>query len=512
MLKNEKQLSMDDFSIYSPLYDLLISKTNVWRQIKELVDFSFVYDLLKDNYSSTMGRTAVDVIRMFKFLLLKQYYRLSDVGVIERTMTDLSFKYFLDYKPEEMHLIDPSLLTVFRRERIAKYETDENGKRVKVADSSTEFMNTLIAKTVEIALEKGIIKNKIKMVVDSTHTNALYSHISPRQAMINESKKLRKMVYGVDASMKEKMPKKRENSGLLEDEMTYVKELLQVLEEDGRFLQLPDTKEQMAVLKEIVDDTEYELEYSKDQDAKVGHKSADTSFFGYKTNIAIDEETRIITAATIMTGEKHDGKELPALVELTQGNGLEVEAVIGDGAYSEDSNLSYCEQNDIKNVSKLSKSVIYGNRSKEGGFEFNKDAGMFVCKAGHMAVKKIHQKGNKHNNYSEVDLYHFDVEKCKRCPFREGCYKEGAKTKTYSVTIKKDIHIKQMDYMDSEEFKEMYSQRYKIEAKNAELKQSYGYSKANACGKTGMTIQGGTALFLSNIKRIIKLEAEKRVK
>lgn len=34
----------------------------------------------------------------------------------------------------------------------------------------------------------------------------------------------------------------------------------------------------------------------------------------------------------------------------------------------------------------------------------------------------------------------------------------------------KDIHINQMDYMETEEFKTLYSERYKIEAKNAELK------------------------------------------
>lgn len=410
MLKMTEQITLDDLSVYAPLYDVLISKDNIWRQIKELVDFSFVYDLLKDSYSSTMGRKVVDVVRMFKYLLLKQYYNLSDKGLIERTMTDLSFKFFLDYKPEETKLIDPSLLTVFRRERIAKYETDEKGNRIKIADSSKEFMNELISKTVEIAADKGIIKNKVKIIMDSTHTNALYCHISPRQAMINESKKLRKMVYMVDESMHDKMPKKREATGLLEDEITYVRELLIVLKEDGRFEQLPDTKEQMNLLEEMIEDTEIELEYSKDQEAKIGHKSADTSFFGYKTNIAIDEETRLITAATVMTGEKHDGKELPALVEATQANGLEVEAVIGDGAYSEDENLKYCEKNGIKNVSKLSRTVLYGNRSRENEFDFNKDAGMFVCKAGHMSTKKTHQKGNRHNNYSEVDIYYFDVE------------------------------------------------------------------------------------------------------
>ena len=66
-----------------------------------------------------------------------------------------------------------------------------------------------------------------------------------------------------------------------------------------------------------------------------------------------------------------------------------------------------------------------------------------------------------------------------------------------------------MDYMETEEFKTLYSERYKIEAKNAELKANFGYDEANACGKNSITIQGASAPFLVNIKRILKLKAEK---
>lgn len=63
--------------------------------------------------------------------------------------------------------------------------------------------------------------------------------------------------------------------------------------------------------------------------------------------------------------------------------------------------------------------------------------------------------------------------------------------------------------METDEFKEFYKERYKIETKNAELKNNYNYGYANACGKLGITIQGSTMLFLINMKRIIKLNAEK---
>lgn len=494
MLKQKTQLELN-FSKHIELYDILIKPDNFWKQLNEMVDFSFVYEELKDKYSSTMGRTSEDVVRMFKYLLLKSYFKLSDRGLVERTETDLLFKYFLDYDPEETKLINPSLLTVFRRERLK--------------DNEENLMDKLINKTVELALEKGLIEVKNKLIVDSTHTNAMFHHISPREELIRQAKELRKSVYKIDESMHDKMPKKKEASGLLEDQIEYTKELLKLVKEDGRFTALPGIKEQIDYLEETMNDTEIELEYSKDQDARVGHKTADTSFFGYKTHLAMTPE-RIITAATITTGEKHDGKELTNLIEKSKNNGIKVEAIIGDGAYSEKDNIDYCSDNKIKNVSKLSKSVIHG-RKENDKFEFNKDAGMYVCKAGHMAIKKAKQgsKKDSNNKNSQVETYYFDVEKCKHCPLKDGCYKEGAKTKTYNVKIKDGTHIKHMDYMETDEFKKLYKERYKIEAKNAELKNHYNYGYANACGKLGITIQGATTLFLTNMKRIIKLNEEK---
>ena len=118
-------------------------------------------------------------------------------------------------------------------------------------------------------------------------------------------------------------------------------------------------------------------------------------------------------------------------------------------------------------------------------------------------------KKAKDGTNQQVECYYFDIEKCKYCTYREGCYKEGSKTKTYSVKIKDDVHLKHMDYLETEEFKELYAERYKIEAKNSELKSNFGYNTANACGKNGITIQGASALFLANMKRIIKLKKEK---
>lgn len=87
------------------------------RQINELVDFDFIYEELMDKYCLDNGRYAIDPIRMFKYLLLKAIFKLSDVDIVERSRYDLSFKYFLGMAPEDS-VIDPSSLTKFRKLRL----------------------------------------------------------------------------------------------------------------------------------------------------------------------------------------------------------------------------------------------------------------------------------------------------------------------------------------------------------------------------------------------------------
>ena len=481
MLAKQQRLIL---SPYTELYTILIPQDNLLRRMDELVDFSFVYEELKENYCHNNGRTAVDPVRMFKYLLLKSIFDLSDVDLVERSKTDLSFKFFLHMAPEE-EVIDPSLLTKFRKLRL---------KDMKLLD-------LLIDKTVEIAIAKGVI-HSTSIIVDATHTKARYTQKTPQEVLRERSKKLRKTIYTLDESIKNIFPSKPVTD-VIEDEIEYCRQLIAVIEQDGRFTGLPKVSEPLNLLKETVADDLEHLRTSADPYAKVGHKSADSSFFGYKTHIAMSEE-RIITAAMVTTGEQPDGKQLQTLIEKSKATGMKVETVIGDTAYSEKDNLLYSAQNEIELVAKLNPLITQGNRKKEDEFEFNKDAGRYVCKAGHLATRRARQ-GKKDRGKNQTDTYYFDVEKCKLCQLREGCYKEGAKSKTYSVSIKSQEHLTQATFQESEAFKAKAKERYKIEAKNSELKHRHGYDVASSSGLFGMEIQGAMAIFAVNLKRIVKL-------
>lgn len=481
MLLQQQKMQL---SSYTELYDLVVPKENLLRKINELIDFSFIYEELLNKYCLNNGRNAESPVRMFKYLLLKSIYTVSDVDVVERSRYDMSFKYFLEMTPEE-DVINPSSLTKFRKLRL----------------KDTDLLNLLIGKTVAIAIEKGIIKSK-SIIVDATHTLSRSNPFSTIEVLRERSKLLRKTVYQFNEEFKTKMPSKNiEND--VKKELEYCRELEKRIKNEASISEIPAVKEKLNLLKELVEDTDEQMIYSKDADAKTGHKSADSSFFGYKTHIAMSEE-RIITAAVVTSGEKGDGPELPQLLEISQENGMEVDTVIGDSAYSGKENLKIASAQNIKVVAKLNPSITQGFRKDEDQFDYNKDADRFVCPAGHLAIRKARQN-RKNVGKNQVDTYYFDTEKCKVCPLKEGCYKEGAKFKTYSVSIKSDLHQDQMLFQESDEYKEKSKHRYKIEAKNSELKNVHGYNRAIAYGIENMQMQGAMAIFAVNLKRILKL-------
>ncbi len=238
----DNQLTMD-VSPYSSLYDIVVPKTHFLRQLTELCDFSFIYDELEKNYRPDFGRKAYSPIMMFKYLLLKDIYKLSDVDVVGRSLSDMAFKFFLGLAPEDS-VIEPSSLTKFRKLRI----------------KDDKLLDVLIQKSVQIALEHNLIKSKI-LIVDATHTKSHYNHKKPQEILRERSKALRKTIYQHSEDIKIEFPKKPQEDNL-EAELTYTEELMAVVEKHEELLALPAVSQKFNYLKEAVEDDLEHLEAS----------------------------------------------------------------------------------------------------------------------------------------------------------------------------------------------------------------------------------------------------------
>ena len=434
MLKDHSQLQLS-LSPYQGLYDAIIPADHLLRRIKENIDFSFVNPMLRKQYCENFGRPAKEPEMMFKLLFLKKLYDLSDEALISSAQTDMAFKFFLDLEPEAK-MIDPSLLTKFRKTRITE-----------------DILEEMLKETIQQALDKKLIKSGT-IIVDSTHTLASVRAKSPTQILRDMSKQLRKEIYKTAFELSELFPEKPSLEAGLDEEIAYTKELLQTLEEGIETCGNKKIRKLSQEMKKLLEDEHLkEIRSKDDKDARFGHKTATSTFYGYKNHLAMTEE-RFIAGISVTDGGAPDGQELPKLIEKAKENGIQVAEVIGDMAYVSDDNLKTCGQ-EIALIARTNTAVAAAaNGELKEGFCFNKDAGMLQCPAGELSTRIEKRSASNGNTYLR---YIFSKVKCRKCPQKRIAMWENQRQK-YEVTglrrqarkTLKDLNLKKVNISRSE--------------------------------------------------------------
>ena len=262
---------------------------------------------------------------------------------------------FLDLDPED-DMIDSSLLTKFRKTRITE-----------------DILEEMLKETITQAIQKGLIKSTA-IIVDSTHTNAAARPASPTQVLRSLSKQLRKEIYKNMYDLSVKFPEKPSETADLEEEIKYTNQLLENVGEDILSSNQSKLQKLYVHIKELLESDRIRKIWSKqDEEARFGHKSETSTFFGYKNHIAMTEE-RLITGIQVTSGEASDGYMLKPLVEQSKSNGIEVKEVLGDTAYSSIENIKYCDGKKMTLIAKFQPCNRQRAEPKNDGFEYNKDA------------------------------------------------------------------------------------------------------------------------------------------
>ena len=130
------------------------------------------------------------------------------------------------------------------------------------------------------------------------------------------------------------------------------------------------------------------------------------------------------------------------------------------------------------------------------------EAGTCQCPAGEMADEKIY-----HKKTNRLKVFVFSQEQCRSCPLLNQCTKSKKGRRTITVN-QYERHLQEARvFQQTEEFKNKYPERCKIERKQAEMVH-HGLRQARYVGKAKVYLQSLLIGAIVNFKRYWKLVTE----
>jgi transposase len=477
-------------SFYATLYDK-IPEEHLLKKIDVAVDFSFINKLLEDSYCKHFGRPAKEPEMMAKLLVLQYLHNLSDVRVMEEARLNLAYMWFLGLNPED-NLPDPSLLTKFRTQRLEHVMVDD-----------------IIKEVIRQCVDKGLVKGT-GISVDCTHIAANTTKKVPERVMKHLAKgiikRMKEELGEISAEINTNIPDykaitdhRRAKREMQDYTMTLMDAV--VKEIDGKTA--PKTVRMIELGRKVLGDPRFIAQKGirslVDTDARVGYKSKDDSFFGYKAEFAMIPEERLITAVEVHDGAYVDGDGYSELYDRTKECGVKPQEAYGDKAYFRKPILDKLQEETVEAIIPVSETVY---RLDESRFSYNKDSDQWFCSLGNKSVEKQYKQCKDGKRYINIK---FDGTVCRDCPHRQSCIGKSGKRKILHIGLNTAEFYEYSQKQKNPEFLEKYKLRAAHEWKNGELKRFHGLYRARGYGLKSLSMQAKLTALAVNLKRIAGL-------
>ena len=491
----------------SYLYDKIVPPDHLLRKINQVVDFSFVNELVRDRYTPDFGRPAEDPEFMLRLCLLQYLYGDSDRHVIENARINLAYKYFLGLAVDE-DVPDDTTISCFRAQRLGE-----------------EKFRQVFEQIVKQCIDKGLVKGK-RQIIDSTHIiadiaiNSLTGLIKLcRQNVLNTIEKQDAQIAGklgledLRFTKQDKYTRKEDN---LEEEIEQAKVLLDGVTEElklGKLKANTDLIKDLGLLEKAVADREEDaadrLVSPVDPDARAGKKTS-KRWAGYKGHVVMEEVSEIITAVETTSANKPDGSQLPVLLQQQKDNlSLVPQELSGDKAYGMGANLEILDSEHVTgNISLIGKFNRLGpDLFTQDDFKYDTNNDTLTCPSGCVANQSKRDLVMTEDIRRKGIIFQFTPRQCSNCKLKPLCFPGISKYRGRQVHISVyEPYYRQMqERMNSEAGQEAYRNRYRIEHKVADLARYCGMRRCRYRGLERAKIHALLSAITSNVKRMARL-------
>jgi transposase len=486
----------------SYLYDRIVPDDHLLRKINQVVDFSFIGQILQDRYNPNIGRPAEDPEFMLRLCLLQYIYGDSDRQVVENARLNMAYKYFLGIAVDA-EVPDYTTVSYFRAQRLGE-----------------EKFRSVLEQIVGQCIDKGLVKGN-RQIIDSTpiRANITMSSITGLVKKCRENvlktvaKQNKKIAEGLGLKNAENVNFSSTEEGL-QQEIEAAGELLDSVTDELRAKKISlieELRKDLELLEKAVADREEnakdKLISPVDPDARMGKKTSNV-WPGYKAHIVMEEESGVITGVKTTPANATDGSQLkPLLQEQEEIHAIKPKELTGDKAYDWGENLELLSNNKtIANIS-ISKQA---NRWNGPGyfavddFLYDHENNKLMCPAGHISTNCYRESLNNYHLNKPGYAFQFKASLCNVCPLKYKCVKNSKGRRVY-ISYYEPYYRQARQRLSTEEGRQAYRNRSKIEQKVADLTRYCGLRRCRYHGLERAGIHTLVATIVCNIKRMAKL-------
>jgi hypothetical protein len=278
----------------------------------------------------------------------------------------------------------------------------------------------------------------------------------------------------------------------------------------------PEVREPADLLVQVIDqdvteDSEGEPEIRQgvapdriishsDPEMRHGRKSASRRFDGHKMDVITDEDSELILGVDVRAGNAADGEgAAPLLEEVQRREGIEIDTMLGDMAYSDGDVRQAIEDLGAEMVAKVPP-VSNGGRFPKTDFFIEVDR--ITCPAGEETTDA--RPIRDHKGRPAVQFV-FPASVCGDCPLRAECV-AGKGGRTITVGVHQDRIAAARAAQIEPATRALLRKRPKVERKIDHL-QDLGMRQARYRGRRKTRLQALLAATVANFKRLAVLGA-----
>jgi transposase len=371
----------------------LVPQDHLLRKVEALVDFSFIYDEVRDLYCPNNGRPSTDPVVVVKYLLLGFLYGIESERAIECDIADRnSFRWFLGLSLSDK-TPDHSTISQLRKRKF-------NG---------TDLFRKIFERILALCIEQGLVDGKL-ILSDSTHVKANASKKSEVKIEVEKET----LTYWDRLDKYEQIEREK-------------------LESEGKIPPVKRRKQAKAEPKTVTKTVS-----TTDPDAGRLNRPGKPEGMHYLDHQSIDVKNGIIVDAFATAGNVADCVPYLDRIEYIEDDlGLKIGAVAVDSGY--DTTLIH-RKLDERGIEMITPEKQTSDTSKtefkRDDFSYYEERDEFICPGGN--ILKLQ---NLQRNESTVNrVYKASIKDCKDCPQREKCLAPSQKCRKIQVNIFEKIY------------------------------------------------------------------------